>query len=713
MYYLYSHSILVLRAGIFSAALGAAALISSAIPDIETKREDNIVQLEAFVSTGTRTRQAADTTPVRVEIALASESTRLGAMSFADTMEYIPGVQVESNCQNCNTTEIRLLGLGGAYNQIAFDGLPMLSSLAGVYGVEQVPAAFIQRIEVVKGGGSSLYGANAVAGVINIIPKRPQTSGQTIDYRFESTHGAPSHQLGIFSDTVSENLTFSAYVQALHTHELDLDADGYTERTRRRMQIAGARSRSTLGSLVVSTDLNFTHEYRRGGNLLDRPAHLSNSTEEIDSRRTAATISFEPAQSSDFDYKIVFAGAWTQRDSFYGGLGDVVTDQATTDFDPTAYQEALAQSENQYGVTDNPLYVIDSQFNYYRGSQTISWGVQGEYEEIDDRNISASGAPVQSAPISNQYSNLAVFGQHEWYPTQSWTLLSGLRLDKSNQLSQVIPSPRLSLSYHANKYLTLRGSLSTGFRAPRIFDEDLHVNTLGADPIKTINAPGLKKESAVAGNIGVVWNPRPWADVLAFEFNGYTTKLKDAFFLTPITTDPNGNLFQERINSGSVTGRGIEFNAAYSFSSKLRSDLGFVWQQSRHDSPVILFDDQAGHVIRTTRFNKTPDQFAVLQFQYENPDGYDWGFAIRHLGSMRVLNVNSGTFVKVPSFTIFDLSIGKHFAIGRIESELRVGIRNLTDDRQQDLERGASRDNNYVYGPRQPRSLFSSLRLQF
>lgn len=713
MYYLHSYSKLTLRAAILSGAFGGASLISSALPDTESKQEDKIVQMEAFVSTGTRTRQAADTTPVRVEIALASESSRLGAMSFADTMEYVPGVQVESNCQNCNTTEIRLLGLGGAYNQIAFDGLPLLSPLAGVYGVEQVPAAFIQRIEVVKGGGSSLYGANAVAGVINIIPKRPQVSGQTIDYRYESTHGAPSHQLGILSDTVKDSLTISAYVQALHTHELDLNDDDYTERTRRRMQVAGARSRFTTGNLILSTDLNFTHENRRGGNFLDRPAHLSNITEQIDTRRTAATLAFEPVQSSDFDYRIVFAGAWTQRDSYYGGLGDVVTDRTALNFDPMAYRDALAQSENQYGVTDNPLYVFDSQFNYYRGSQTISWGVQCQYEGIDDRNISATGAPTQSPPLVDQYSNLAVFGQHEWRPTQAWTLLSGLRLDKNNQLSRAIPSPRLSLSYHASKYLTLRGSLSTGFRAPRIFDEDLHVNTLGAEPIKTINAAGLKKERAMAGNVGVVWNPRPWADVLAFELNAYTTKLKDAFQLTPITTDADGKLFQERINSGSVTGRGIEFNAAYSFSSKLRADLGAVWQQARHDTPVTLFDDGAGQVVRTTRFNKTPEQFAVLQFQYENPDSYDWGLALRHMGSMRVLNVNLGTFPKVPTFTIFDFSIGKHFAIGRSAAELRVGIRNLTDDRQQDLESGASRDSTYVYGPRQPRSFFSSLRLQF
>jgi len=713
MDYLYSYYARALRIGLLNAVTIGAGLVFTEGRASEKNQDNQVVVMESFVSTGTRTRQAADTTPVRVEIVMADETARLGAMSFADSMEYIPGVQVESNCQNCNTTEIRLLGLGGAYNQIAFDGLPMLSSLAGVYGVEQVPAAFIERIEVVKGGGSSLYGASAVAGVINIIPKRPRESGQTLDYRFESTHGAPAHQVGFVNNTVGPRLTISAYGQAVHVHELDLNGDDYTERTRRRMQVAGIRSQYTGQRFVVSGDVNFTHEYRRGGNYLDRPAHLSNITEQLDTRRTAATLSVESKGSPQFDYKIVLAGAWTQRDSYYGGLGVVITDRNAARYDSSAYQQALAGSENQYAVTDNPLYVFDAQFNYYRDTQTISWGVQGEYEEIDDRNISAAGGSTQVPPLVDDFSNLAVFGQHEWSLNEAWILLSGFRLDKNNKLDQAILSPRIALSYSANKYLTLRGSLSTGFRAPRIFDEDLHINTLGADPITIVNAPSLKKESALAANLGGVWNPRPWADVLAFEFNGYLTHLNNAFQLSPIRTNSSGDFVQERFNSGTVRGYGVELNAAYSFSSKLRADLGLVWQRTRHDDPVELFDDGAGNIISTTRFNKTPDQFAVLQLQYENPDGFDWAIGVRHIGSMRVLNNTSGTFEKISPFTLLDLSIGKHFTIGGSEAELRLGVRNVTDDRQKDYESGAERDSTYVYGPRQPRSYFSSISMAF
>jgi len=82
------------------------------------------------------------------------------------------GVRVENNCQNCNFNQVRINGMEGKYSQILIDGLPIVSALAGVYVLEQIPANMIERLEVVKGGGSPLYGSNAVAGVVNVITKK-------------------------------------------------------------------------------------------------------------------------------------------------------------------------------------------------------------------------------------------------------------------------------------------------------------------------------------------------------------------------------------------------------------------------------------------------------------------------------------------------------------------------------------------------------------
>lgn len=84
-------------------------------------------------------------------------------------MNFQSGLRVETNCGNCGTTQLRINGLEGQYSQVLLDSRPIFSSLASVYGLEQLPVAMIERVEVIRGGGSALFGANAIGGVVNII----------------------------------------------------------------------------------------------------------------------------------------------------------------------------------------------------------------------------------------------------------------------------------------------------------------------------------------------------------------------------------------------------------------------------------------------------------------------------------------------------------------------------------------------------------------
>ncbi len=704
----------MIRRAVIALAWGSAALGAERAKAAATS-EDGPVELQAFVVTGSRTLQAAEVSAVRVEVANVAGLERLGAHSFADAMEYVPGVQVESNCQSCNTTEIRLLGLGGAYNQIVFDGLPLLSSLAGVYGVEQLPAAFIDRIEVVKGGGGALYGASAVAGVVNIIPRRATANGGALGHRIAMTGGKAARALDFVADHVARDglSGFSGYGQVARAPEIDLDGDGFTEIARRRLEAGGARARVRTGWGEWTFDLNHTHEFRRGGDRMDQPYHLARVTEAIDTRRTAAIATLVGARGDAFDFRFVVASAFTRRDSFYGGLGDVVIDPADPAFDAAAFESALAIARRQYGATDNPLRVVDAQFNHRAGAHVLSWGLQGEWESIDDRNLDDSGAPAGRPALRDHFSNVALFLQDDWAAGERASLLVGARLDKSNKLDRPVLSPRLAIRHAPHAFLTLRGTVSTGFRAPRIFDEDLHVDTLGGEPVRLVNAPGLKKERAATASVGAVWNPRPLADRLAIEATAFGARLDDAFQLSPLRAAADGSLERERYNTGGARVAGMEFNFAWSFSSRLRADLGLVLQRARLTEPVDVFDDGEGNAIATRRLNKTAGQLAVLTIAYENPKTLDWSLGVKHLGSTRVLNNRAGTFARVPSFLVIDLSVGRHVVVQGREWEIRIGARNLTDARQRDLETGVYRDSDYVYGPRQPRAWFASAEVGF
>ena len=99
--------------------------------------------------------------------------TATQSISMADGLKYAPGVRVETNCQNCGFTQVRLNGLNGGYTQLLLNSRPIFTSLIGVYGLEQIPTNMIERIEVVRSGGSALYGSSAIAGTINVITKDP------------------------------------------------------------------------------------------------------------------------------------------------------------------------------------------------------------------------------------------------------------------------------------------------------------------------------------------------------------------------------------------------------------------------------------------------------------------------------------------------------------------------------------------------------------
>lgn len=135
--------------------------------------DDDILNLEEIVVTGTRTEHYLKNVPVRTEIISAKDIENKNASNLYQALEGTPGIRVENQCQYCNFTMARMQGLGAEHTQVLINGQPMYSGLAGVYGLQQISTIDLDKIEVVKGAGSALYGSGAVAGAINIVTKEP------------------------------------------------------------------------------------------------------------------------------------------------------------------------------------------------------------------------------------------------------------------------------------------------------------------------------------------------------------------------------------------------------------------------------------------------------------------------------------------------------------------------------------------------------------
>ena len=147
--------------------------------------EEDVLDLEQVVITATRSEHFIKDVPIRTEVITSKAIENKNAVNLYQALEGTPGVRVENQCQSCNFTMIRMQGLGAEHTQVLINGQPMYSGLAGVYGLQQLSTVDIDKIEVVKGAGSALYGSGAVAGAINVVTKEPSfIPSTTLDVQF-------------------------------------------------------------------------------------------------------------------------------------------------------------------------------------------------------------------------------------------------------------------------------------------------------------------------------------------------------------------------------------------------------------------------------------------------------------------------------------------------------------------------------------------------
>ena len=272
-----------------------------------------------------------------------------------------------------------------------------------------------------------------------------------------------------------------------------------------------------------------------------------------------------------------------------------------------------------------------------------------------------------------------------------------------------IISPRVGLWASPGPSLVLRANYSTGYRAPEVFSEDVHVDTLGADPIRIRNAANLRAEKADSFALGFDWRPA-WNDG-AFTLDGqaYLTNLSDTYFLGAIEQD-GATLFRTRTNAGGSRVAGAELSLTYRLAPHLRLVASGVYLDARYDAPQTVFED-GERMLTTRRYLKSPNWSGVGQLVWDATPNLDLFAGLRYVGRMDVLNNRLGAIRRVDDVLVTDLTATRHIPVGDDgrEVDLTFGIKNVADVRQRDLEVGAGRDSDYVYGPRLPRTVFVRL----
>ena len=639
---------------------------------------------EETVVTATRTRQGLDRVPVRTEVIRRADIEASSARTLADAVEFTTGVRVDSNCQNCNFSQIRLLGLDGPYTQMLFDGQPTFSSLASVYGIEQIPAGLVERIEVVKGGGSALYGAGSVGGVVNIISREPARTALTGEIRMESRQGLPAVQFNGGADWMARDrqTSLTTFAQADTTRPVDVDGDGFTEIARRELVSGGLRvNRYALqGRGKLTVDVTRFNEDRRGGNLLWLPPDQADIAEAIDTRRTAGSGSWYQSVSSAWDYRATLSIASTNRDSYYGAGKD----------------------PNAYGTTKNRLVVGDAQVNRYWRRHTLTTGVTASNERLDDRQ------PAYDRAVDVTYRNVGAYVQDDWTLGAKTQLVAGVRLDRHSAIDRAIASPRLALRWSPRENFDVRTSFARGFRAPQTFDEDLHLTSIGGEAVIIRQSPDLREEISTNVLTGLEWKPHIFGGQGLVEFNVFSTRLDDLFFNIENPEPVTQSLEFLKVNLGSAHVYGTELNVGWGLGERVIAQGGVVVQRARLG--------QAEPDFGSRNFFRTPQTYGTASLVWSVTRATRVFAGTRYTGSMEAPHragfIDDDVLERTRRFVTLDLSLSQRFSMGPGRSyEVMVGSRNLTNAYQDDLDRGPDRDSDYVYGPRFPRSIYVAFKV--
>lgn len=665
------------------------------------------IDLDPLVVTGTRTIRHRSESPVQVNVVPPEQFDLGSSVNLAEGIALTPGVRVESNCQNCNYTQVRLNGLEGPYTQILLNGRPTVSSLASIYGLEQIPSSMIERLEVVKGGGSSLYGGAAVGGVVNVITRRPQIEGTNMGLKLGWLKGSPDRTLSLNTTVLSDDRRLGLFMfgQNRERNPVEVNGDGFSEMPHlKSLNFGGQAFFAPDDRRELTMELHVLSEYRRGGDQVTgtRP-HEAFIAEWVETRRLGGGVNYSHRVNAGLDWSAYGSFAYTGRESYYG-----------TQF-YNRESDSWSPNYDAYGSSLNPVYMSGAQFNYRPSlKHTISAGAELVHEHLED------GIPSYGFRVNEDYLSGGVFIQDDWQALPNLNAVIGLRLDGHSTLGSPIASPRAAVLLSLSENLALRGSYSSGFRPPALLDADLHVAQVGGEGVVTYLDPDLKEEKSHSFSGGIEYDRTRGSDRSYYlSGSGFVTLLRD-IFAERFDRREGHTEYHVRRNSGGARVHGVEIGGGLTLGDRFWLRGGWTVQRSRYDRPLDISVEEDVEILERD-FLRTPNLYGFVSGSVEVLRNLlDLDLSLDLTGPMKVHNGATNRLRRNTGwFGVLDARFNWRLS-GMGASKLFLHAHNVFDSYQKDLERvrlgGPEpylRDTTYFYGPTRPRSFYLGIETGF
>ncbi len=601
--------------------------ISVAKKEIKTKLIDDVVV------TGTIKPISRSKSPVAVEIYSQKFFQKNPTPNIFEAISMVNGVRPQLNCSVCNTGDIHINGLEGPYTMILIDGMPIVSSLSTVYGLSGIPNSLVDRIEVVKGPASSIYGSEAMGGVINIITKNALT--------------APKLSLDVMTSTWSEdNIDLStkfnvgkkaASLLSLNyfnfTKRIDQNKDNFTDATlQNRISVFNKWNFQRKENRLASLALRYLYEDRFGGEMQWTKADRGGD-------------------------KIYGESIYTNRVEALGVYQWPLKEQIITQFSYNYHNQDSFYGTNPYDAQQKVAFV-QTYWDRKFGNHDLILGVTYKRTFYDDNTPGTSSADgLINQPMKSPI--LGAFIQDQWDLDSKNTILLGYRYDY-DKIHHSVHSPRFAWKFSPNPYHTLRFNFGTGFRVVNLFTED-HAALTGSREV--VIKSDLKPEKSINGNLNYIWKIPLGNRLINLDASAFYTYFSNKI-VGDFDTDPDKIIYDNLHGYG--ISKGASMNVDFSFSFPLSVNLGVTYLE------VFQKLDDGNSKVQQLHAPKWSGTYSLT---YKFPNALTLDFTGQFYGPMR-LPVLPDDFRPEysPFYSLANIQVSKAFKSG---FEVYCGIKNL------------------------------------
>lgn len=505
--------------------------------------EKTTAQLDEFVVTGELKEISIMESAVPIKVYKPAYFKKNPTPALFEALQIVNGVRPQINCSVCNTGDIHINGMEGPYTMITIDGMPIVGGLSTVYGLNGIPNSMIGQMEVVKGPASTLFGSEAVGGLINVITKSPeQTPRLSVDV-FGTTWGEINTDVGVMfkpSEKISSSLGVSYFN---YSNPIDNNGDNFTDLTLQdRVSVFNKWSFKRKKDRDFSMAFRYIYEDRWGGEMQWTPEYRGGDSiygESIYTSRYEVIGKYQ----LPFKEKLMLSFSYSNHDqnSVYGNT-------------PYIANQKIAFSQLHW---NKKLDVHD-----------VLVGAAFRYNYYDDNTVATQTADTLNVQNNPDVAYLpGLFVQDVIILHEKHKMLLGARYDYDNRHGSIM-TPRFNYKWSPNDKNTLRLSTGTGYRVVNLFTED-HAATTGSREV-VINGT-LNPETSYNANLN-------WQRFINTEFGfiNFDASVFYTYFTNKISPDYETNpqqIIYENLDGYAVS-QGVSFDLSINFSAPLNIKIG-------------------------------------------------------------------------------------------------------------------------------------------